>query len=97
MFGFIGFSTSNARSLINFTTYLGSNINVSHGIHMNPSVAAPTVGGPFFPLSSFLFNFFYLKTWICPNLTVFNLITNMCENNTMNPSSGDISFSVIYI
>ena len=72
MFGFIGFTASDAQRMINVTTYLGNDINGNHGIHMNPSITAPTVGGPYIPLSSFFFNFFYLKTWLCPNLTVFN-------------------------
>jgi hypothetical protein len=40
MFGFIGFTASDAHSVINFTTYLGNDINGNHGIHMNPSIAA---------------------------------------------------------
>jgi hypothetical protein len=100
MFGFIGFTASDGLGVINFTTYLGNDINGNHGIHMNPSIAAPINSFllfPYVPLTSFSFNFFYLKTWICPSSTIFNSITNMCESNTTNPSSGDISFSVIYI
>jgi hypothetical protein len=25
------------------------------------------------------FNILYMKTWICPNLTYINHVTNMCE------------------
>jgi hypothetical protein len=99
MFGFIGFTASVAHSVINFTTNLGYDINGNHGINMNPSSATglSAYGTLFVPLTSFHFNFFYLKTWLCPNPTIFNPITNMCESNPTNPSSGDISFSVIYI
>jgi len=93
MFGFIGFTASDAQRMINVTTYLGNDINGNHGINMNPSTSTTS----FAPLTSFHFNFFYLKTWLCPNPTIFNPITNMCESNPTNPSSGDISFSVIYI
>ena len=29
-------------------------------------------------LSQFCFTYFYMKTWICPNLTVFNTTSNLC-------------------
>jgi hypothetical protein len=55
MFGFIGFTASVTHSVINFTTYLGNDINGNHGIHMNPSSATGIsfYGTPFIPLTSF--------------------------------------------
>lgn len=35
------------------------------------------------PLKNFRLTVFYLKTWICPNNTIFNPSTNMCVTCTI--------------
>ncbi len=44
---------------------------------MNPSVPIPESFATFL---TFVFSLFYMKTWICPVDTWFNLTTDMCES-----------------
>lgn len=75
MMGWTDFSSDRTESLVKFSLTFQVLANGSYGIHMPASVPRDSSKRP---ITRFGFTLFYLKTWLCPNLTYYNSSLNLC-------------------
>lgn len=72
--GFVEFSSNQTGTCIDFKISFQTVSGVD-GAYMPPSLPKPN---PTLPLTRLGFSLFYMKTWLCPNGTFFNITSGLC-------------------
>ena len=73
--GLVTFEASRKFSLINFDLSFRNNSMGAFEVYMPPSYSSNTA---YIPLTSFVFNIFYIKTWFCPPNYVYDPLMDLC-------------------
>lgn len=74
MMGLVEYSSPKTGSCLHFNLKLQFATSPSMSIYMPASIPRNND----VPFSRFCFNIFYIKTWICPNNTFFDVNTDLC-------------------
>lgn len=75
--GLLDFSTNKTQTIIDFQWDFAI-VNGMHGVLMPLSIAQTNKAYGTETVNKYRFTLFYIKTWICPNSTLFDLSQDLC-------------------